>query len=127
MNNLLQLEKTNEKEVNALRLFISFVLIISTILFGKVMTSPPETRAEVVTPAYAKWGRIAMQKVKEKYEKANVIDYLHIGREIGEKVSTEKFKLWLREGEREFGVFVNIIFNNDTEEIIDIQFEETDR
>ncbi|NLY80018.1 MAG: DUF3889 domain-containing protein [Lysinibacillus sp.] len=91
------------------------------------MTSPPETRAEAVTPAYAKWGRIAMQKVKEKYEKANVIDYLHIGREIGEKVSTEKFKLWLREGEREFGVFVNIIFNNDTEEIIDIQFEETDR
>lgn len=91
------------------------------------MTNPPETLAQELEPAYAKWGRLAMKKVMEKYEKANILDYLHIGREIGENVSTEKFKLWLREGNREFGVYLNITFDNDTEEIVQIQYEETDR
>ncbi|WP_408009279.1 YqzG/YhdC family protein [Pseudalkalibacillus sp. A8] len=76
-------------------------------------------------PSYAKWGQIAVQRTKEKYPDVAIIDYLHIGRESGTKFSTEKFKLWLKEDNKEFGVFVDIKFNNVTEQIIDITFEET--
>lgn len=78
-------------------------------------------------PAYAKWGQIAMQKTKERYPKASIIDYLHVGKETGEHTSVEKFKLWLREDSREFGVFIDITFENTTENIINIEFRETDR
>jgi len=111
-----------------LRLFVSFVLIASTIFIGTFMSDASESRAQQQSaPAYAKWGRIAMEKVKERYQTADIIDYLHIGRSVGNKTSTEKFKLWLKEGNREFGVFVDITFDNETEEIVNIEFKETDR
>jgi hypothetical protein len=78
-------------------------------------------------PPYAKWGALAMKETKEKYPNAQIIDYLHIGRESGAQTSTEKFKLWLRGQEKEFGVFVDIKFNNKTEKIENITFRETDR
>ena len=78
-------------------------------------------------PSYAKWGQVAMQKTKEKYPQAEITDYLHIGREQGPELSTEKFKFWLLTANKEFGVFVDITFKNDTEQIIDIQFRETMR
>ena len=31
-------------------------------------------------PPYAKWGKLAVEKTKEQYPKAEIIDYLHIGR-----------------------------------------------
>ncbi len=78
-------------------------------------------------PTYAKWGQIALQKTKEKYPEANIIDYLHIGRDIGENTSVEKFKLWLKQNNKEFGVFVDIIFDNKTKQIINVKFRETTR
>ncbi|MGV3467451.1 MAG: DUF3889 domain-containing protein, partial [Heyndrickxia sp.] len=74
-----------------------------------------------------KWGQIAIQKTKEKYPQAKIIDYLHIGRDKGETISVEKFKLWLKQNNKENGVFVNIIFDNKTEQIIDVKFRETTR
>ncbi|MEK9198546.1 DUF3889 domain-containing protein [Ureibacillus sp. 179-F W5.1 NHS] len=113
------------------KIAISVFVILSTIAIGKILTVPPNdnmTSAEEIVPSYAKWGRIAMQKVMEKYPSADVIDYLHIGKEVGTVHSVEKFKLWLRAVDnREFGVFVDISINNETEEIVDIQFTETDR
>ncbi|NRD78571.1 YqzG/YhdC family protein [Bacillus sp. BRMEA1] len=76
-------------------------------------------------PSYAKWGQVAMQMTKEQYPQAKIIDYLHIGRNKGENTSIEKFKLWLKENNKEFGVFVNIKFDNKTEQIIDVKFRET--
>lgn len=78
-------------------------------------------------PPYAKWGRVAMQATKEKYPSAAIVDYLHIGREIKNDTVTEKFKLWLRGKEKEFGVYINIHFEQKTDKIIEITFEETDR
>lgn len=127
MNSLLKIENNKEKEVTTLRIVISLVLIASTIFVANIMSDSPDSNAQQTAPAYAKWGRIVMEKVKEKYAQANIIDYLHIGREIGDKTTTEKFKLWLREGNREFGVYVDIIFDNETEEVIDILYRETDR
>ena len=108
---------------------ISVLLVLSTIAVGKILTVPPEnetTSAEEIAPAYAKWGRIAMQNVMAKYPTADVIDYLHIGREVGSVTSVEKFKLWLKtKDNNEFGVFVDITFNNQTEEVVDIKYTET--
>jgi len=111
------------------KIAVSVLLVLSTIALGKILTVPPEdeiTSAEEVAPAYAKWGRMAMQKVMAKYPTADVIDYLHIGREVGSVTSVEKFKLWLKaEDNSEFGVFVDITFNNQTEEVVDIKYTET--
>lgn len=78
-------------------------------------------------PSYAKWGSLAVRKTKERYPDADIVDYLHIGKENGTKISTEKFKLWLRRGGKEFGVFVDIEFETDSEKLVDIKFRETDR
>lgn len=80
-------------------------------------------------PPYAKWGKIAVQKTKEKYPQADIIDYLHIGRRPKTvNISVEKFKLWLREKNgKEFGVFVDVEFDAKTEKFISISFKETPR
>lgn len=112
------------------KLIISTLVIISTIAVGKILTLPNEqsVSAQEVSHAYAKWGRLAMEKVKEKYPEAKIIDYLHLGREEGNQTSIEKFKLWLKAKDgREFGVFVNITFNKQTEEVVEIQLEESDQ
>lgn len=83
--------------------------------------------AQQEIPSYAKWGSLAVRKTKEKYPDAAIVDYLHIGKEKGSKVSTEKFKLWLRRGGKEFGVFVDIQFETESEKLITITFRETDR
>jgi hypothetical protein len=75
-------------------------------------------------PAYAKWGKIAMEETNKKYD-ASIVDYLHIGREeISNKISVERFKLWLKKSNHEFGVIVSIKFHTNTEEIISIEFVE---
>ncbi|WP_142323602.1 DUF3889 domain-containing protein [Bacillus sp. AFS015802] len=83
--------------------------------------------AQQEIPSYAKWGSLAVRKTKERYPDAAIVDYLHIGKENGTKISTEKFKLWLKRGGKEFGVLVDIQFETDSEKLIDITFRETDR
>lgn len=112
------------------KIAVSVLLIIGTIAVGKVLTVPPKetVSAQVNTPEHAKWGQLAMQNVMSIYPKADVIDYLHIGKDVGNVTSVEKFKLWLKaEDNREFGVFVDITFNNQTQEVVDIKYTETDR
>lgn len=88
------------------------------------MIPPAFADVEMNQPAYAKWGKLAMERTKEKYPQASIIDYLHVERIAGQKTTTERFKLWLKEGNREFGVFVNIEFETDTERIVNITFKE---
>lgn len=78
-------------------------------------------------PSYAKWGQLAVNETQKKYPNAQVVDYLHIGKVSGVRSSTEKFKLWLKGTQKEFGVFVNIEFNNETEKVINITYKETTR
>ncbi|WP_188454843.1 YqzG/YhdC family protein [Virgibacillus oceani] len=87
--------------------------------------SENKIHADKEIPPYAKWGRLAMKETKASYPNAAIIDYMHIGRDVQEKSSVEKFKLWLKEDNKEFGVYVNITFDTKTEKLIDIQFKET--
>ncbi|WP_027084460.1 YqzG/YhdC family protein [Cohnella panacarvi] len=78
-------------------------------------------------PEYAEWGRIAMQRTAERY-RLPIVDYQHIGRrQLSSGIAEEKFKLWLRGDNREFGVFVTIRFETATEKILAVEFEETSR
>jgi hypothetical protein len=78
-------------------------------------------------PTYAEWGNLAMEKTKERYPQAAVIDYLHIGKVQTQNNSVEKFKLWLKEGKKEFGVFVNIEFNTETKKVVSITYRESQK
>ncbi|WP_157273143.1 DUF3889 domain-containing protein [Neobacillus bataviensis] len=106
--------------------------MFATIVFFSVSILPPKiihtaTAQQKPVPPYAKFGTLAMEKTHEKYPNAKIIDYLHIGRITGSQSSTEKFKLWLKDNSKEFGVFVNIEFNNETGKVTNITFKETSR
>ncbi|MFD1361386.1 YqzG/YhdC family protein [Lentibacillus salinarum] len=106
-------------------MFISVVLLMTAGLgsgYAHVVDQPQQD-----IPSYAKWGRLAMKETKSRYPDADIIDYLHQGREDQEDATVEKFKLWLREDSREFGVFIDIAFDSETEKVRNISFEETSR
>ncbi|SDQ10927.1 Protein of unknown function [Virgibacillus subterraneus] len=107
-------------------LLISFSVFL--LLFSSNLEAFPVQQiavAEKDIPSYAKWGRMAMKETQAKYPNADIIDYLHRGRETKEGSTIEKFKLWLKENDKEFGVFINIEFNTETEKVIDITFRES--
>ena len=66
-----------------------------------------------------------MKTAKEKYPKADIIDYLHIGRVDRDDVSTEKFKLWLKEDGKEFGLFIDIDFYRSNEQVKQIHVKKS--
>lgn len=78
-------------------------------------------------PSYAKWSKIAMERTKAKYPNAQIVDYLYVGRKKGTPTSTEKFKFWLKENQKEYGVYVDVEFNNDTEQVVNVTYQETAR
>ncbi|WP_067933985.1 YqzG/YhdC family protein [Alicyclobacillus kakegawensis] len=78
------------------------------------------------TPEYARWGKIAVDRTATRYPNARVVDYLHVGRRtLSETRAVERFKLWLRGGGKEFGVYVDVTFNPKTEQLISVAFHET--
>ncbi|MEW9668995.1 YqzG/YhdC family protein [Ammoniphilus sp. 3BR4] len=82
----------------------------------------------IFEPPYAKWGKLAIQETHKKYPTAEIVDYLHVGRQsISATTSQETFKLWLKQGGREFGVYIKIRFDTRTEAVQSVTFEETDR
>lgn len=78
-------------------------------------------------PSYAKWSKLAIIETQSKYPHANIIDYLHVGSESKGESTIERFKLWLKERDNEFGVFVTITYTTETEKVITIEFQETSR
>ncbi|KMJ59305.1 hypothetical protein AB685_08580 [Bacillus sp. LL01] len=109
------------------------ITLFSCLAFLLLMGLQPASFAEATqqsseqAPSYAKWGQLAMKRMKEAYPKANIVDYLHVGRQEGPVLTTEKFRLWLKEGDREFGVNVTISFYNKTETVKEVKLEEIKR
>lgn len=94
-------------------------LVLLLLLYGHTASSL------CAQPDYARWGRIAVQETIKRYQ-ASVLDYLHMGRqEVSPTVAEEKFKLWVKQGTREFGVLVTVRFNPKTNEQLSISFKET--
>jgi hypothetical protein len=87
-----------------------------------------QTEQSNPNPPYAKWSTLAIRETNKKYPNAKIVDYLHVGRQTVSSTTTrETFKLWLKQGDREFGVYVRITFDTATERVQAIVFEETER
>ncbi|WP_078545720.1 DUF3889 domain-containing protein [Litchfieldia alkalitelluris] len=97
---------------------ITFVILFVALFnFSQVEAAPPK---------YAKWGRLAMQETQKRYPMADIKDYQHVWREDKKDGTTiERFKLWLKQGDREFGVYITFTFDTKTEELKDTLFVET--
>ncbi len=103
---------------------IAFVILLLTTCLN-IYTGSSIVHAQ---PPYAKWGKLAVEKTKEQYPKAEIVDYLHIGRKPKTvQITVEKFKLWLREDGKEYGVFVDVEFETKTEKFIKLSFQKTSR
>ncbi|MFD2331254.1 DUF3889 domain-containing protein [Cohnella sp. GCM10020058] len=84
--------------------------------------------ADAADTSYHKWSLIAIAETKDKYPKAALVDYSHIGRtQLGGGLSEEKFKLWLRQADREFGVFVTVRFSDAEDRLVSVAMSETPR
>jgi len=81
--------------------------------------------AQATPPSYAKWGQIAVKTAKEKYPRANIVDYLHIGREDKPHSSIEKFKLWVDDQGKEFGLLIQIEFDPKDDRVIQVNTQKT--
>ncbi|WP_115995244.1 DUF3889 domain-containing protein [Cohnella lupini] len=107
----------------ALRALILAVIVSA--VSGVVPCAFPLSTTIAKAPEYAKWGIIAMERTKAKY-RASIIDYLHVGRkQVSEDIAEETFKLWLKDGSREYGVRVSIRFYTANDRIISVHFQET--
>ena len=105
--------------------FIALGILITVYSAPTYILTSAHAQPEV--PAYAKWGKLAIKETQSKYPNANIIDYLHEGSESKEDSTIEKFKLWLKDGDNEFGVLVRIEYNTETEKVVTIELEETSR
>lgn len=83
--------------------------------------------AQQEIPTYAKWGNLAMKETQSKYPDVKIIDYLYEGSEAKGDSTIQNFKLWLKDDDKEFGVFVRIEYTTETEKVVNIEFEETSR
>ncbi|GED71458.1 hypothetical protein BRE01_51600 [Brevibacillus reuszeri] len=113
-------------EVPTLLVFANFprisarITVLLTFLIALTFVSPAYAE-----PPYAKWGRMAMQQTKQHYPQAQIVDYLHVGRiKKTPTTSEETFKLLLQEGNRKRALFVHIEFDNNTEKVVRITFDE---
>ncbi|MEK3854555.1 DUF3889 domain-containing protein [Cytobacillus sp. FSL H8-0458] len=102
------------------KLMISLMVLMFLSEYIPIRAITGEAYAERPEPAYAKWGRLAMETAKEKYPRAKILDYLHIGREKRQTTDIERFKLWIEDGGKEFGLYIDIEFDSKTDRVIRI-------
>ncbi len=104
---------------------VLFVLAIG--FFAPLFLYPRPTFSLAVRPEYAKWGVVAMEATKAEYG-IPIVDYLHLGRyPSAPGTAEERFKLRLKDREREFGVIVSVRFYTANDRLISVKFQETDR
>ncbi|MFD0959573.1 DUF3889 domain-containing protein [Paenibacillus chungangensis] len=86
---------------------------------------PDDTAALLAQPAYAQWGRVAMEETAKAYQGASIVDYKYEGRQPGATgEAKEVFRLWLRQDGREFPVRVTITVETSTERLVNVKLEE---
>ena len=92
--------------------------------FSLLFQAIPANAQNEGLPSYVKWGRIAMIKTQEKYPNSEITDYLHVGKENKNGKSIEKFKLIVKDQNKEIGVFVDLTFDTRTERLLAVNMTE---
>ncbi|MED4552630.1 DUF3889 domain-containing protein [Lysinibacillus capsici] len=101
---------------------LGIVLVCLTVFIQTAMVANAQ---QETPPAYDKWGQMAIKEVKAKYPSAKIIDYLHEGKEVHGASTIEKFKLWLKQPDKEFGVYVRISYQSATQKVEKIELQES--
>ena len=99
---------------------LGIVLVCLTVFIQTAMVANAQ---QETPPAYAKWGQMAIKEVKAKYPSAKIIDYLHEGKEVHGASTIEKFKLWLKQPDKEFGVYVRISYQSATQKVEKLNYK----
>lgn len=122
-NDFNQSTHANEKEMSIIlkKVIIALGVFITFYSAPSYIPSIAFTQQEV--PDYAQWGQLAIKETQIKYPNASIIDYLHEGSELKEDSTIEKFKLWLKEDDIEFGILARIEYNTETKEVINIEIK----
>ena len=129
-NDFKQVTHPIEQEMRLImrKAFIALGTVLIFITFNSALTQfSTIAQAQQEIPSHAKWGKLAMKETKAKYPNANIIDYLYVGSESKGDSTIQKFKLWLKDEDKEYGVVVTIEYTTKTEKVVDIEFEETTR
>lgn len=106
------------------------ILLMPLLIAGNLAmmeATPTSPAIDKEIPPYAKWGRMAVEETKKKYSEAKIVDYMYQGSHTSDDVTVQTFKLWLNEQDKEFGVYVKIEHDRETDKVEKITFEETDR
>lgn len=101
--------------------FFSLSLITVPFLHGHAETSSHITQSA----DHAKWGRLAVKQTQMRYPVAQIKDYAYLGRGKGKNLETQRFKLWLQQGEKKFTVFITIKVDPKNNTMKKIQFVES--
>ncbi|MDV6377406.1 DUF3889 domain-containing protein [Sporosarcina sp. GW1-11] len=102
------------------KLFIALGILVA----GTSTIIEPPVLGKLEVPAYAKWSRLAIKQTMFKYPHADITDYLHIASDSKGELGVEKFRLWLKEESREFGVLVTVTYAAETGKLIRVEFQE---
>lgn len=98
---------------------LAFVLFISAAAFSLQPSAQPEE------PVYAKWSKVAIEKVKEEYPNGDVSDFLYVGRKtISENKAADTFLLVVRRYNEGKEVRVTVTFNPNTDKLIGTEIKE---
>jgi hypothetical protein len=76
--------------------------------------------------SYIKWVDVAKKQARSKYPSASFIDFLYVG--CKSESSTTKYhiyKYWMKDGSRQFGVYVSILVDTESNKVINSSTEET--
>ncbi|MFC7395400.1 DUF3889 domain-containing protein [Scopulibacillus cellulosilyticus] len=77
---------------------------------------------------YAKWGKIALEKTKERYPDSNVSDYAYMGHEkIADNVAADWFEFQLKRDGKTKSLKVRVTYSSETDKLIDINFFELEQ
>ncbi|TCP29291.1 uncharacterized protein DUF3889 [Scopulibacillus darangshiensis] len=102
---------------------ISRYVVPFMLMFGLFLLSFPN-EAYLQTD-YEKWGRIAVEKTKERYPDSAVSDYDYEGHEkIADNVAADWFEFELKRGQKERMVKVRVKYSPETNKLISVDFYE---
>ncbi len=104
----------------------AYPIICLTFLIGIFASySFNETVGAAKQPDYEKWGKIAINIVKESYTNEEVSDYKYDGRKsITDEKAEDTFTFKVKKKNKEFNVKAVVAFNPKTDTLLSIELQE---
>ena len=98
--------------------------MIVTFLFS-IIALQPQASAQPQEEDYAKWSKIAIEKMKEKYPRAKLNEYLYAGRTvISETEAEDRFLFYVKNHNDGLEVRAIVVFNPKTDQLITVKIKE---